>query len=147
MKTKYIREVAARYTTKRDELIGIKNPEDIQKYIIEKILLDNTKEHFFLFCLDGAHQVISYSTISMGTANQSLVHPREVFQIALLAGAVSIIVAHNHPSGEVQPSQEDTRVTTKLKEAANLLGIKFLDHIIVTETNWYSFRESSNILN
>lgn len=86
-----------------------------------------------LLTLDGANRLISNTTIFQGTLNQSLVHPREIFAKALEDRAASIIVAHNHPSGTAQPSAEDLETTAKLKEAGELLGIKVLEHIIVTK--------------
>jgi DNA repair protein RadC len=79
--------------------------------------------------------------VSLGTLNSSLVHPRETFRRAVIAGSASIIVAHNHPSGEVDPSDEDTKVTKLLHESGNTLGIKLFDHVIFTNDKFYSFRE------
>jgi len=83
--------------------------------------------------LDRAHQVVSYSIVSIGTATMSVIHPREVFQRAILAGAVSMAVAHNHPSGNLTPIAEDHKVTRRLKEAGEILAIKLLDHLIITD--------------
>lgn len=94
---------------------------------------DKKQEHFVVLTLDGANRLISNTTIFQGTLNQSLVHPREIFAKALEDRAASIIVAHNHPSGTAQPSAEDLETTAKLKEAGELLGIKVLEHIIVTK--------------
>ena len=90
---------------------------------------------------DGSHCVVSYSIITIGIANQSLVHPREVFQRAILIGATAVVVAHNHPSGSLVPSQEDISVTNRLKEAGTLLGIQLLDHVIVSDFAFKSLRE------
>ncbi len=94
---------------------------------------DKKQEHFVVLTLDGANQLISNAVIFQGTLNQSLVHPREIFAKAIEDRAASVIVAHNHPSGNVEPSQEDVATTIKLKEAGRLLGIKVLEHIIVTK--------------
>jgi DNA repair protein RadC len=100
-----------------------------------------------LFCLDGNHSIAAYNVVSVGTATSTVVHPREVFQPAILAGAVSIIVAHNHPSGSIEPSQEDFKATDQLKQASKLLGIKLLDHIIVGEKDsYYSFQEHGKMI-
>lgn len=80
--------------------------------------------------------------MSLGTLTASVVHPRETFRRAVIQGSASIIVAHNHPSGEVDPSGEDTKVTTLLFETGQILGISMLDHVIFTTTSFYSFRES-----
>ena len=128
----FIREVRATYQPTATPLFAIKGPDDVADFV-RSILTDNSREHFVALYLDGANQVVSYSIISIGTANASMVHPREVFQRAILAGAVSIIIAHNHPSGILAPSEEDHKVTQRLKEAGEILGIKLLDHLIVTD--------------
>ena len=87
--------------------------------------------------LDSRHQPISYSIVSVGTANQSLMHPREVFQPAILAGAAALIVLHNHPSGDPSPSRQDYDVTQRLQDAGKLLGIPLLDHIVWTRDGCY----------
>jgi DNA repair protein RadC len=99
---------------------------------------DKKQEHFVLLTLDGANRLISNNVVFQGTLNQSLVHPREVFAIAIEDRAAGIIVAHNHPSGSVEPSADDIEVTNKLKEAGQLLGIKVLEHVIVTKTAYKS---------
>jgi len=99
------------------------------------------REHFIAITLDGSSRVINTHIISIGTLNQSLVHPREVFYPAIKDKAAAIIIAHNHPSGQLSPSQADNRVTTRLKEAGNLIGIEVLDHIILTPDGYYSFQD------
>ncbi len=128
----FIREVRATYQPTSTPLFAIKGPDDVANFV-RSILTDNSREHFVALYLDGAHQVTSYSIVSIGTANASMVHPREVFQRAILAGAVSIIIAHNHPSGILTPSDEDHNVTQRLKVAAEILGIKLLDHLIISD--------------
>jgi DNA repair protein RadC len=104
--------------------------------------LDNeTQEHFYVFHLDGASRLIEKQLITVGTLNQSLVHPREVFRQAIINCAAAIIVVHNHPSGSLEPSTEDRRVTKRLKECGELIGIELLDHIIVSRTGHTSLRE------
>ena len=105
------------------------------------VLLDNSREQFIALYLDAAHHVASYSIVSVGTANQATIHAREVFQRAILAGAIAIIVAHNHPSDNVEPSNDDIAVTNRLKDAGTLLGITLLDHVIVGATTCTSLRE------
>jgi DNA repair protein RadC len=141
METTYIREIHARYKHKKSTPYSIRSPHDIAKFVNTKILDDNTKEHFILFCLDGNHAIASYSVIHIGSANVSMVQPREIFQVAILSGATSIIVAHNHPSGAIDPSPEDHKVTARLREASQLLGVPLLDHVIVSHTAHYSFKE------
>lgn len=102
------------------------------------------KEHFVLVSLDTRNRVISIDSISVGTLNASLVHPREMFEIAFRRHASTVIVAHNHPSGDPDPSDEDLRVTSKLMDAGKLLGIHVLDHIIVGKDSYYSFQRENN---
>lgn len=89
------------------------------------------RENFVVLLLDTKNKVIGINTVSIGTLNSSLVHPREVFKPAILASAAALILAHNHPSGDPKPSREDIEVTKRLIEAGGLLGIQVLDHIIV----------------
>jgi len=91
------------------------------------------EEHFVGLYLNARHELIHKELISMGTANASIVHPRDVFAPALMHNAVAVIVAHNHPSGDATPSPEDKEVTQRLKEGGRLLGISVLEHIIITE--------------
>jgi DNA repair protein RadC len=95
--------------------------------------------------LDGAHQPIAYRVVSSGLQNSSQVHPREVLQPALMVGAVSMIVAHNHPSGNTTPSEQDRRVTEAIRDSAKLVGISLLDHLIITEKEHHSFQEQGMI--
>ena len=96
-------------------------------------LRDKKQEYFVCLTLDGANRLISKRVISIGTLTSSLVHPREVFAEAITDRAAGIIVAHNHPSGNLQPSQADRDVTDRLREAGELLGVTLLDHVIVTK--------------
>lgn len=99
------------------------------------------KEHFILLSFDTRNNLISTDIVSVGTLNASLVHPREVFDIAIRRHSVWIVVAHNHPSGDPDPSSEDIKVTERITEAGRLMGIEVLDHVIITENGYYSFRE------
>lgn len=91
------------------------------------------REHFVMVTLNAAHKVIDRHNISVGTLTASLVHPREVFAEAIADRAASIIVAHNHPSGNLEPSDADRSITDRLREAGDLLGISVLDHFIITD--------------
>jgi len=102
------------------------------------------QEHFLVMYLDGANKVIETRIIFIGTLNKSMVHPREVFAPAFEMRAASIIIGHNHPSGNPEPSIEDTLMTRKLKEAGEILGIEILDHVIFTDTDHYSFQGNGN---
>ncbi len=103
------------------------------------------REHFIAITIDGASRVIGTHTISIGTLNQSIVHPREVFYPAIKDKAAAILIAHNHPSGQLFPSRADKQVTTRLKEAGKLIGIEVIDHIILAPDGYYSFQESDEL--
>ena len=99
------------------------------------------QEHFIALYLNARHHLIHRETISIGTLTASLVHPREVFAPAVEHRAAVIIVAHNHPSGDVRPSPEDRETTRRIAKAGRILGIGLLDHVLVTETRYLSFRQ------
>ncbi len=99
------------------------------------------QEYFLLITLDGASHIINTRTIFIGTLNQSLVHPREVFADAISDRAAGIIIAHNHPSGTLEASRADRQITQRLKEVARLVGIELLDHVILAHNGYYSFSD------
>ena len=137
-----IREERSRYQRIRENPI-IANASRAYEYLYEYHYLD--REHFIAITLDGASRVINTHIISIGTLNQSLVHPREVFYPAIKDKAAAIIIAHNHPSGQLSPSQADRQVTTRLKDAGKLIGIDIIDHIILTTEGYYSFQDEDEI--
>ncbi len=108
-----------------------------------KDIRDSKKEHFVVFFLDTQNQEIKRELISIGTLNASLIHPREVFEPAIKHLASHIILAHNHPSGSLEPSQEDLTVTKRLTDSGRLLGIEVLDHVIVTGRGHASLKEKN----
>ena len=117
----------------------ISSPADVERLLRGRIAnLD--RENFVVVLLNTKNEVIETSTVSVGTLGASLVHPREVFKPAVRASAASVILAHNHPSGKVEPSQEDREVTRRLGEAADVLGIEVLDHVIVGD-GYFSMKE------
>lgn len=120
----------------------IKTAKDVFLYASEK-LSDNKKEHFMILHLDTKNRIIKDEIISIGTLNASIVHPREVFKSAIKESANSIILVHNHPSGDSEPSLEDREITEKLMDAGELLNIKVLDHVIIGKDNYHSFKENS----
>ena len=122
----------------------IKNPEAVVK-AIRVSLQDKAKEHFKLILLNSRNRVIAISTISIGTLTTSLVHPREVFKEAIMHSAASVVLAHNHPSGDPDPSEDDLKITKKLVESGKILGIEVIDHIIIGKIDHYSFREKGLI--
>lgn len=89
------------------------------------------KEHFIILMFNTKNKVVGYHLVSMGGLNSTLVHPREIFRTAILHGACSIVLIHNHPSGDITPSNEDIKLTLKLEKAGNIIGIKVLDHVII----------------
>lgn len=109
-------------------------------YEMFRDLSNEAKEHFITLHLDGKNRIACKDTVSIGSLNQSIVHPREVFKTALLSNAVSIVLIHNHPTGDTTPSSEDKSTTKRLQEAGDLLGIKVLDHIIIGD-GYFSFVE------
>ncbi len=106
---------------------------------------DRKQEHFICISLNGAHEVVATRVVSVGLLNKTQVHPREVFADPITDRAAAIIVAHNHPSGELNPSPEDHQVTRQLKAAGELLGIHLLDHIIFNHKGYYSFLEKREL--
>lgn len=115
-------------------------PEDIGKFVEPLVLA--SEEQFVAFHLDAKNQVTGYHIVSHGTVTASLVHPREVFKAALLSNSHALIVAHNHPAGSLTPSTEDIDVTRTLISAGDLLGVKVIDHIIVSSNGLHSLREN-----
>lgn len=136
----FIREVKINYRKTRKKPIQISEPQNVVDFI-KGILPDNSREHCVALYLSGAQEIIYYSIVSTGTANMALLAPREIFQRAVSVGAISTLIAHNHPSGNVDPSEEDRRTTTRIKEAGDVLGIKLLDHIIVSDSDFFSFKD------
>lgn len=100
------------------------------------------REHFLVLFLNPKHAVLGMETVSIGTLSSSLVHPREVFKQAIKRSASAVILAHNHPSGNCEPSKEDLQVTKRLKDAGELVGIEVIDHLIIGEDRYYSFCEN-----
>jgi len=115
--------------------------------VLVNLLMDEMrylcKEHFKIAILDTKNQVLAIENISIGTLNASIVHPRDVFKIAIKRNANSIILIHNHPSGDPSPSNEDISITNRLIDAGNLIGIKVLDHIIIGDNKYISFKEKN----
>ena len=138
--------VACFEIAKRQDMEGgsdayqITDPGSVVKAIRASIK-DKAKEHFKLILLNTRNKIIRIGTISVGTLNASLVHPREVFKEALVHNAFSVILAHNHPSGDCEPSEEDIRITKRLRDAGKIMGVEVLDHIIVTTGGYFSFKE------
>lgn len=126
-------ELGRRYLIPAERPV-ISSPDEAYKQL--DYLKSKKQECFAVLTLDGANRLIDNLVVFQGTLNQSLIHPREIFAKAIEDRAASIILAHNHPSGNPEPSEEDKRVTKKLKEAGNLLGIDVLDHLIITNQGY-----------
>ncbi|MCR5613481.1 RadC family protein [Treponema sp.] len=121
----------------------ILHPSDIIPYV--KNYAIKPQEHFITICLSGAHEILNIDVSSVGTVNRTVVHPREIFTEAIKQKASAIVVCHNHPSGNCNPSKEDIETTNRLVQASEILGITLLDHIIINKTSYFSFVEN-NIL-
>lgn len=121
--------------------IKVYSSESIFNYYKDK-LSDKLQEYFYCVYLDTKNHIIKDKLLFIGTINQSLVHPREVFKEAYLLSASSIICIHNHPSGNVNPSNNDIIITKQLKEVGKLLGINVIDHIIIGKDSYYSFNDN-----
>ena len=118
----------------------ISSPEKAYE-LIYPMVRDERVEHFIVLLLDTKNHLLKTIKVSKGSINANIVHPREVFRPAILEGAASIIVAHNHPSGDPAPSQNDIDITRKLKETGNLCGIELYDHLIIGDSSYLSLKE------
>ena len=118
----------------------ITSPNDIAEIYIP-LLRDELKEKFIVVCLNSANKVIKQETISIGNLNSSVVHPREIFKVAIDSSSASIILIHNHPSGNPEPSNEDIAITKKIVEAGKIMDIPVFDHIIIAGNTFTSFVE------
>ncbi len=118
----------------------IRTPQDAAR-LAQDFLANSDREKVIALCLDTKNQPTSISTISIGTLHSSFVHPREVFKTAILSNSAGFILVHNHPSGDLTPSKDDTSTTRRLEEAGELMGIELLDSLIVSGDRYLSFRE------
>ena len=105
--------------------------------------IDQDKEHFWVFHLDNRNRIKLIDLVSLGILNSSIVHPRETFRRAVIEGSAQIIIAHNHPSGEATPSEDDLTVTKRLIRAGEILGIELIDHLIITLDGFTSLKEKA----
>ena len=121
----------------------INQPADVVPLVSH--FADRRQEHFLCLALNGAHEVIATRVVSLGLVNRTIVHPREVFADPLQDRAAAVVVAHNHPSGNVEPSDEDRAITQRLSASGETLGIRLLDHVIFSEAGYYSFLEHGEI--
>ena len=130
----------------------IAKAEDIARILIAMLKteseIDQDKEHFWSIGLNKRNVVKYIELVSLGTLDAAIVHPREVFRLAVTKGVSSMIIAHNHPSGDTDPSENDLKVTRRLKKAGEILGIQVLDHVIIGSSfgnSYYSFQEEGKL--
>ena len=134
---KIVKDYSIQYSPRK-----VSNPGDAYK-LFERFLLDIDREKFLVACFNTKNEPVNISVVSVGTLNSSLVHPREVMKTAILSNSNSIMIAHNHPSGSLAPSEEDKKITDRLIQACEILGIRLLDHIIIGDNDCYfSFKEN-----
>lgn len=126
------------------DVVTVRSPYDAAMYVMEEMRYLK-KEHFVCLFLNTKNHIIGKETLSIGTLNASLVHPREVFRAAIRISSASIICLHNHPSGDPTPSSEDIQITQRLAEAGSLLGIEILDHLIIGDGKFVSLKEQGNL--
>lgn len=136
---KMVRESSILYGTRR-----IEDPKDAVE-LSRRFLEDSDREQLLVFCLDVKNQPTAINIASVGSLNTSVVHPREVFKPAILSNSASIILAHNHPSGDATPSKEDISITERIRESGTILGIKLIDHIIIGDKSYCSLKEKGMI--
>jgi DNA repair protein RadC len=146
----YVRELHARYRLRRLSgwslpLGPLQTPREVARIFVS-LLQDEVIEVGGLLCLSTRHDVIAYHELSRGTVDATITHPRDIFKIALLANASAVILGHNHPSGDVNPSPDDLVVTERIATAGVLMGIELVDHVIVSGDGTYlSFKESGRL--
>lgn len=133
---KMVKESSILYSTRK-----VSSPREAVN-LLRDFLKDSDREKFVVCCLDSKCQPTCIEIVSIGTLDSANVHPREVFKTAILSNARSIIAAHNHPSGSLDPSSQDISITKRLKEAGKILGISLIDHIIITDNNFRSLKEA-----
>ncbi len=137
VKSLEVREIEYSY----DKRPKINSMDDVVQ-IVKPLITDPNKEFFMALYLNTKNGVLKQEVISIGSLNANIVHPREIFKTACMISASSIIVAHNHPSGDPTPSREDIEITKKLAEAGKMMGIELLDHVIIGHDRNYGFKES-----
>jgi len=124
------------------EVPVIKSPAEVYQAAKQLLALhEKPEERFCILCLNTKNKIVGVHTISIGSLNASIVHPREVFKAAMLNNAAAIICIHNHPSGDPEPSREDIETTKRLVEAGKIIGIEVIDHVIIGEQEYISMKE------
>ncbi len=137
---KLVKESSVLYETRK-----ISNPYDSYR-LVKSFLVDSDREKFVVVCLDTKNQPVSIEIVSIGTVNSAMVHPREVFKVAILTNASKIICFHNHPSGNTNFSKEDEDITKRLQKCGEILGVELVDHIVIGDDDkYFSFKENFKI--
>ena len=131
-------ELGKRYNNSKKPIKKISSAKDVFNYFHEK-LKNEKQEHFYVLILNSQNHIIKEELISKGVLDSAIIHPREVFKPAIKHSASKIILAHNHPSGNPNPSNEDLEITKKLIEAGKLIDIKIIDHVIIGDGEWWSW--------
>lgn len=142
--TKMTKDELITLLTLREQPVSCRDPQTVFDYL--KPYGKEQQEHFLVLLLDGAHQIKFVKVVSIGTVNRALAHPREVYAPAIEHRATAIIIAHNHPSGNLEPSTDDLELTMRLRRAGQLLGIELLDHVIFSATDYRSLAETGELL-
>lgn len=135
IKLKLIRERSKSYKP-----VHIHTPQEVYDFL-KNTLVSSDKERVISILLDNRNKIIGVDEVSIGTLNSSIVHPREIFKSAILSNATSFILAHNHPSGDPDPSREDLELTKTIQKASEFFGIDLLDHIVIGNGNFISFKD------
>ena len=137
-----VKEKSVNYQTSEFDTRSISSPASVYMIATEVLHLDTaSEEYFYIIMLNTKNRINGIAEISHGDLSSSIAHPREVFKLAMLANAASIICIHNHPSGEPEPSNNDKEITNRLVEAGDILGIKVHDHIIIGEDRYFSLKQ------
>jgi len=137
-------ELGRRVITNSGSVKQVSSPEAVWKLLLPD-LAGMQNERFFVLVLNNKNSLIKKILISIGTVSEALVHPREVFRDAIREGGAGIIISHNHPSGILSPSREDIETTKRIKEAGRIIGIPLIDHVIISNTSYFSMKENSHL--
>lgn len=137
-------ELGRRSLALPNERTQLDGPRDMARYLLPRYGA-RPVEQFGVVQLDARHRVLRTALLSVGTLDESLAHPREVFRMATAGGAAAIVVFHNHPSGDPTPSEDDVALTTRLVEAGAIMGIDVLDHVVLADACYYSFKEQGRL--
>lgn len=139
VKIKMCKEKSVLYSPRK-----LSSPSDAVE-LVRNVLDDTDREQFIVIALNTKNEPMAVNVVSIGSINATIVHPREVFKLGVISNSASLIIAHNHPSGNIEPSLEDISITMRLIEAGKILGIPILDHLIVTDNSYMSFKERNLI--